>query len=103
MLKVTLCFDFMQALKKPQKMQPKSSNEKLFSVLQVSLRRRKESLSREASLEGVRRQVSVDPGEPTLQDKPQLPVKERQFSIFRTHKINIRLQSCSFKGTFATD
>ncbi len=56
--------------------------------LQVSLRRRKESLSREASLEGVRRQVSVDPGEPTLQDKPQLPVKGYlMISIFLSHKI----------------
>ena len=56
--------------------------------MQVSLRRRKESLSREASLEGVRRQVSVDPGEPTLQDKPQLPVNGYMIRlVFMTHTI----------------
>jgi hypothetical protein len=59
----------------------------------VSLRRRKESLSREASLEGVRRQVSVDPGEPTLQDKPQLPVKGYMIRItpVKANKLSINV------------
>lgn len=55
-------------------------NTHIIGQEQVSLRRRKESLSREASLEGVRRQASVDPADPTNQDKPQLPRKVRPLS-----------------------